>query len=78
MIIQYNIVVTIINLINNATQKFSKTIEDEITAATDGLLYNNYHVLSKGVYILDIFKDEVDAYCQEQGIDISDCYEVAG
>ena len=71
MIIQYNIVVTIINLINNATQKFSKTIEDEITAATDGLLYNNYHVLSKGVYILDIFKDEVDAYCQEQGIESS-------
>ena len=71
MIIQYNIVVTSINLINNATQKFSKTIEDEITAATDGLLYNNYHVLSKGVYILDIFKDEVDAYCQEQGIESS-------
>lgn len=68
MIIQYNIVVTIVNLIDNSTSKFNKIFDTEITTATDALLYNNYHVLSKGVYILDMFKDEVDAYCKALGI----------
>ena len=67
MIIQYNIVVTIVNLIDNSTSRFSKIFDAEITA-TDALLYNNYHVLSNGVYILDMFEDEVDAYCTALGI----------
>lgn len=71
MIIQYNIVVTIINLIDNSTSKFNKIFDAEITQATDALLYNNYHVLSKGVYILDMFEDEVDAYCKARGIERS-------
>ena len=71
MIIQYNIVVTIVNLIDNSTSKFNKTFDTEITTATDALLYNNYHVLSKGVYILDMFEDEVDAYCKARGIEKS-------
>ena len=70
MIIQYNIVVTIINLLDNSTSKFSKIFDVNITA-TDALLYNNYHILSKGVYILDMFKDEVDAYCTALGIESS-------
>ena len=53
MIIQYNIVVTIVNLIDNSTSKFNKIFDAEVTAATDALLYNNYHVLSKDVYILE-------------------------
>lgn len=68
MIIQYNIVITIVNIIDNSTSKFNKTFEVDVAPATDGLLYNNYHVLSKGVYILDMFEDEVDAYCQALGI----------
>ena len=71
MIIQYNIVVTIVNLIDNSTSKFNKVFDTEITTATDALLYNNYHVLSKGVYILDMFEDEVDAYCKARGIEKS-------
>lgn len=71
MIIQYNIVVTIVNLIDNSTSKFNKTFDTEITTATDALLYNNYHVLSKGVYILDMFEDEMDAYCKARGIEKS-------
>ena len=70
MIIQYDIVVTIINLINNNTSTFTKTFNSEINK-TDALLYNNYHVLSKGVYVLDMFKDEVNAYCQSLGIEES-------
>ena len=70
MIIQYNIVVTIVNLINNSTSKFNKIFDTEITA-TDALLYNNYHILSKGVYVLDMFEDEVDAYCKALGIEKS-------
>lgn len=71
MVIQYNIVVTIVNLIDNSTSKFNKVFDTEITTATDALLYNNYHVLSKGVYILDMFEDEVDAYCKALGIEKS-------
>lgn len=70
MIIQYNIVVTIVNLIDNSTSTFNKDFEQEITA-TDALLYNNYHVLSQDVYVLDMFKDEVDAYCTALGIEQS-------
>lgn len=71
MIIQYNIVVTIVNLIDNSTSRFDKVFDAEVTATTDALLYNNYHVLSKGVYILDMFQDEVDAYCKALGIEKS-------
>ena len=71
MIIQYNIVVTIINLIDNSTSKFNKVFDTEITQATDALLYNNYHVISKGVYILDMFEDEINAYCNARGIEKS-------
>lgn len=70
MIIQYDIVVTIVNIIDNSTSTFNKTFEKEINT-TDALLYNNYHVLSKGVYILDMFDDEVDAYCNSLGIEKS-------
>lgn len=68
MTIQYNIVVTIINLVNNQTQKFTKTFDYDIAATTDALLYNNYHVISSGVYILDIFADEVAGYCAANSI----------
>ena len=71
MIIQYDIVVTILNIIDNSKSKFKKTFNGEITAATDALLYNNYHILSKGVYILDMFENEVDAYCKSMGIERS-------
>lgn len=68
MTIQYDIVVTIINLVSNQTQKFKKTFDYDITAATDALLYNNYHVISSGVYILDLFTNEVEGYCAQHGI----------
>lgn len=71
MIIQYSIVVTIINLVDNVTKRFSKIIEDKIEATTDDLLYNNYHVLSDGTYILDIFAEEVNDYCVNHGIQTS-------
>lgn len=71
MVIQYNIVLTIVNIIDNSISKFNKTFTDNITAPTDALLYNNYHILSQGVYILDMFQDEVNAYCTAMGIEQS-------
>lgn len=71
MTIQYDIVVTIINLVNNQTKKFTKTFEHDITATTDTLLYNNYHVISNDVYVLDIFSDEVTEYCKQCSIQLS-------
>ena len=54
MIIKYDITVTILNIINNSTSTFAKTFEKEINMV-DALLYNNYHILSKDIYILDMF-----------------------
>ena len=72
MIIQYNIVVTIINLMNNSTShRFNKTQEVELTPMEDDLLYNNYHVLHKSVHILDLFEEEINAYCNMLGINTS-------
>lgn len=70
MIIQYNIVVTVVNVTDNSTSKFNKIQAVELVA-TDDLLYNNYHVLHKSTHILDMFEDEVNAYCKALGIEQS-------
>ena len=70
MIIKYDITVTILNIINNSTSTFAKTFEKEINMV-DALLYNNYHILSKDIYILDMFRDEIDAYCSALNIEVS-------
>ena len=67
MIIKYNIVLTIANLTNNGTSKFSKVFETDLSV-TCALLYNNYHILSEGVYVLDMFDAEISAYCTAMGI----------
>ena len=77
MVIQYNIVITIINLTDDSTSRFDKVFEAEVTAASDGLLYNNHHVLVKSANILTMFHDEIQAYCnalgiQESSIDIDE------
>lgn len=68
MVIQYNIVITIVNLTDDSTSRFDKTFEAEVTAASDELLYNNHHVLVKSANILDMFHDEIQAYCNALGI----------
>ena len=70
MIIQYNVVVTIVNLTDNSTSKFNKIQAVELVV-TDDLLYNNYHVLHRSTHILDMFEDEVNAYCKALGIEPS-------
>ena len=70
MVIQYDIVVTIVNLTDNSTSTFTKTFENEINT-TDALLYNNYHVLSYIVYAFHMFEDEVNSYFPSLGIEKS-------
>lgn len=70
MIIQYNVVVTVVNLTDNSTSKFNKIQAVELVVADD-LLYNNYHVLHRSTYILDMFEDEINAYCKALGVDSS-------
>lgn len=71
MIIKYEVLATIINLIDKSTSKFTKTLEANIEAASDVLLYNNHHLIAKDVLILDMFKDEIDAYCKALEIEES-------
>lgn len=70
MIVKYNIVATIVDLTDNSTSTFNKDFEFNITAM-DALLYNNYHIMSEGVYVIDMFEAEVNAYCQAKGLERS-------
>ena len=69
MVIQYEVVLSVINLVDNSTKRFSKTLEAAINVASDVLLYNNHHIIASNVYLLDMFKSEVEEYCTEEGIE---------
>lgn len=69
MVIKYEMLITVLNLIDNSTSKFSKQFEKDVVAFTDSMLYNNHHILESDVYILDMFKDEIKAYCTALGIE---------
>lgn len=69
MVIKYEMLITVLNLIDDSTSKFSKQFEKDIEAFTDSMLYNNHHILESDVYILDMFKDEIEAYCTALGIE---------
>lgn len=71
MLVQYDVVVTIINIVNGSTSKFTKTLQANITAATDALLYNNNHIVAQAVYLHDVFADEIQAYATAMGIQTS-------
>lgn len=77
MVIQYNITVTIINLTDNSTENYNKTFSSEITADNDNLLYNNHHTIVKSANILNMFDEEISAYCsahniQKESVDIDE------
>lgn len=63
MPIKYEVVVTITNLIDSSTSRFTKTFETVISADSDVFLYNNHHLIARDAILLDMFKDEIDAYC---------------
>ena len=77
MFIQYK--VTIVNLLNNGTTTFHKVFQHNLDVE-NYLLYDNIHIISNDVYILNLFSDEILAYCQAENIDSStveiDEYEV--
>lgn len=70
MLVKYNIVLTIIHGDNSS--KISKDFEYELNALNDNLLYNNYHIISRNNYIIDMFKDELDAYCKAESSTLKD------
>jgi len=61
MVIQYELSVTIVNLITNAKETFIKLFEKDIQESGD-LLYNNHHVLQENVYLLELFRKEINQY----------------
>lgn len=75
MTISYEIIVTIINLIDSSTSRFSKNFS--IDLADSLALYNNVHVLSPSANMLKIFADEINAYTnalhiEQSSIDIDE------
>ncbi len=73
MKIRYDIKVSIANKIDGTSSTFpAKTLEADITAANDNLLYDNNHVIAENVYLFDIFKDEVAAYSSALGVPVTD------
>ena len=71
MNIKYDVVVTISNVNDKSTSKFTKTLESTIEAINDDLLYDNCHIIGENVYLFDIFSDELNAYIKALGITIS-------
>lgn len=71
MLVQYDVVITIINIIDGSTSRFTKTLQADIVAASDALLYNNNHVIANEVYLQDLFADEINAYITAMNIQMS-------
>ena len=67
MLISYTVKLTVLNNITNTSVIFNKNFESEITA-TDNVLYDNYHILHSGIYVLDLFSQEVKDYCDSNEI----------
>jgi len=65
MLISYTVKLTVFNNITNSSVIFNKNFESEITA-DDNVLYDNYHVLHSSVYVLDLFMQEVEDYCEAE------------
>lgn len=79
MVIKYEIIVTIINLVDSNTSKFSKEFETELLDSPT--LYNNTHILFNHVNILSLFEEEIQSYLsaleiERSSIDVEE-FEVA-
>lgn len=73
MKIRYDIKVSIANKNTGTCSSFpAKTLEAEITAATDALLYDNHHIIAEDVYLFDIFKEEVETYSNALGVPVTE------
>ena len=71
MTISYEIILTIINLINNQTKTFSKSFSFVIDDLKDELLYNNYHLISSRINMFALFKEEINDYCLRNSISVN-------
>lgn len=67
MLISYTVKLTVFNNITNSSVIFNKNFESEITA-NDNVLYDNYHILHSSIYVLDLFSQEVEDYCEAEQI----------
>lgn len=74
MLVLYNIKVTVINTITNTLITFNKNFESNIEVEPVNL-NNNYHILHHAMYVLDLFKEEVNDYCVVEDI-TSDLIEI--
>lgn len=73
MKIRYDIKVSIANKNTGTCSSFpAKTLEAEVTADTDALLYDNHHIIAEDVYLFDIFKDEVETYSRVLGVPVTE------
>ena len=58
--VRYQINVTVVNQLNDREYSFNNTFS-HVLELEDSLLYNNYHTISSGTYILDFFKSDISA-----------------
>lgn len=67
MNIQYEIKITLMNMITSATSSVSKTFNVDLSASPASL-YNNVHVLVHNIRLFDMFDSEINAFVTAQGI----------
>lgn len=72
MLILYTVKLTVLNNITNNSVVFNKNFESEITTTSDNFLYDNYHVIHNSVYVLDLFAQEIEDYCEAEQITTND------
>jgi hypothetical protein len=71
MTIAYEIILTIINLVNNETEVFQKDFSFDIDELSNTNLYDNYHKIATNVKMFALFKKEIDEYCRIHALTIN-------
>lgn len=67
MLIRYDIVITLTNLVAGDEVRFNKELEANIELE-DRYLYDNHHILVEGTPITRIFSEEISDYCDAHNI----------
>ena len=71
MDISYQILLTIVNLTTEETQRFIKDFTFTLSDLSDAQLYNNHHLIATKAQMFTLFKKEINKYCEDNGITVN-------
>jgi hypothetical protein len=71
MTISYEIILTVLDLTTNITSTFIKTFDFDLSEIPEEKIYNNYHKIADKVKMFTLFKDEINDFCDNNGLTIN-------